>query len=240
MSLLVIWYVATLFLPPNVMPPPHVVIKTLIAEMLAGRIWIDVAISLTRIAFAFSIAVSVALVLGFAMGLSRLAERFFDVWMICGITVPSLVIILTTYMVVGLNDRAAVLAAALPVVPILTINIWKGIKGIDAKLIDMAKAYRAPRRMILTSIVAPQVAPALMASARFGLGLIWKMVLFVELLGRSDGVGYKIEFYYQMFNMSEVLAHALCFLFIMLFLEFGVIGRAEAKLFAWRPQQRDI
>jgi NitT/TauT family transport system permease protein len=65
-------------------------------------------------------------------------------------------------------------------------------------------------------------------------------VLFVELLGRSNGVGYKIEFYFQMFNMSEVLAHALLFLFIMLFIEFVLLGAVERHLFRWRPVQRQI
>ena len=70
------------------------------------------------------------------------------------------------------------------------------------------------------------------ASARFGLGLVWKMVLFVELLGRSDGIGYQIQFYYQLFNMGGVLAHALLFLVIMLFLEIVILGRLEKRFFA--------
>jgi NitT/TauT family transport system permease protein len=234
------WYLGAAVLPASVMPAPHRVALVLWHEMTGPAIWADVAISLTRIVFAFTIAMALALVLGFAMGLSKTAERFFDVWMVGGISVPSLVIILTIFMIVGLNERAAILGAALPVVPILTINIWAGIKSIDPKLIDMAKAYHADRAAIIRSVVAPQVAPVLMASSRFGLGLIWKMVLFVELLGRSDGVGYKIEYYYQMFNMSEVLAHALLFLLIMLFIEFVLIGRIERRLFKWRPLQRRI
>jgi NitT/TauT family transport system permease protein len=237
-TLLGLWYVGAATLPPSVMPAPHRVAVVLWHEMTRPAIWADVAISLTRIVFAFAVAMALALVLGFAMGLSKTAERFFDVWMVGGISLPSLVIILTIFMIVGLNDRAAILGAALPVVPILTINIWAGIKSIDPKLIDMAKAYHADRATIIRSVVAPQVAPVLLASSRFGLGLIWKMVLFVELLGRSDGVGYKIEYYYQMFNMSEVLAHALLFLIIMLFIEFVLVGRIERQLFKWRPVQR--
>jgi NitT/TauT family transport system permease protein len=102
----------------------------------------------------------------------------------------------------------------------------------------MSKADHAGRLRIIASVIAPQIAPALLASARFGLGLIWKMVLFVELLGRSDGVGYKIEFYYQSFNMSEVMAYALLFVMIMLFLEIVVLGKLEHHLFKWRPAQR--
>ena len=238
LTLLAAWYIGAAYLPASVMPAPHVVARVLATEISSFGIWNDVLITLTRIALAFSIAMSIALILGFAMGLSKTAERFFEIWIIGAITMPSLVLILTIYMVVGLNDRAAILGAALPVVPILTINIWEAIKGIDQKLIDMSKAYHAGRLRIIASVIAPQIAPALLASARFGLGLIWKMVLFVELLGRSDGVGYKIEFYYQSFNMSEVMAYALLFVLIMLFLEIVVLGKLEHHLFKWRPAQR--
>ena len=240
LTLLALWYLAAAVLPSSVMPAPHIVAGVLWNDMRAGPIWSDVAITLTRIVLAFSVAVTVAVVLGFAMGLSKTAESFFDIWVVGGLTVPSLVLILTVYMVVGLNDRAAVLAAALPVVPILTINIWQGIKSVDHKLIEMAAAYHAKRARIIRSVVAPQITPVMVASAKFGLGLIWKMVLFVELLGRSDGIGYRIEYYYQMFNMSEVLAHALLFLFIMLFIEIVLLGKLERYLFRWRPAQRRL
>jgi NitT/TauT family transport system permease protein len=240
LTLIALWYFGAAMLPSSVMPAPHVVVKVLWTEMAAGPIWVDVIITLSRIAVAFCVAMSAALVLGFAMGLSRTAERYFDIWVVGGLTLPSLVLILTIFMIVGLNEKAAVIAAALPVIPILTINIWEGIKSVDQKLIDMSRAYHASQQRIIRSVIAPQIAPTLLASARFGLGLIWKMVLFVELLGRSDGIGYKIEFYYQMFNMSEVLAHALLFLFIMLFLEIVVLGRLERRVFRWRPAQRRL
>jgi NitT/TauT family transport system permease protein len=240
LTLIAIWDAAAAVLPSSIIPGPLPVWNVLWDEAWQGSIWTDVAVSMTRIAIAFLIAMSVSLFIGFAMGLWRFAEAFFEVWIICCISLPSLVTILTIYMIVGLNDSAAVLAAAVPVIPILTINIWGGIKAVDHKLIDMARAYHSDRWRTIRSVVAPQVAPTIVASARFGLGLIWKMVLFVELLGRNNGIGYKIEYYYQMFNMKEVLAHALLFLFIMLFIETAVIGTLERRLFHWRPAQRQV
>ena len=240
LSLVGLWYLATLALPPSIMPAPHVVADILWTQMQTEQIWSDVVITGGRIAAAFSIAMVVSLIVGFAMGISKVAERFLDVWVVCLLTMPSLVMILTIFMVVGLNEKAAVIGAALPVIAILAINIWEGIKGIDQKLIEMSRAYHAGQFRIIKSVVAPQIAPVLLASSRFGLGLIWKMVLFVELLGRSDGIGYKIEFYYQMFNMSEVLAHALLFLFIMLFIEIVLLGMLEKHLFKWRPAKRRL
>ena len=240
LSLICLWYVAASRLPSTIMPPPHVVVQVLWADLIAGPIWFDVIVTMRRIVVAFSLAMSVSVVLGFAMGMWKAAERYFEVWILTAMILPSLVIILTIYMVVGLNDTAAIIGAAIPVIPIVTINIWQSIKAVDIKLIDMAKVYRAGRSRIIRSVLAPQIAPTLFASARFGLGLVWKTVLFVELLGRSDGIGYQIQYYYELFNMSEVLAHALLFLAIMLVLEIGIFGWLERRFLKWRAPQGRI
>ena len=233
-TLLALWSLASLLLPTNVFPSPRLIGEAMGELAMTQELWSDVTITLWRISLAFVIGMGLALALGTAMALSAAAGVFFRVWIVCGITVPAIVTILTIYMVFGMNDRAAVLGAALTVVPFLAINIREGIKGIDHRLVDMGKVFRASRLNVVRSIVAPQVAPMLLASARFGLGLVWKMVLFVELLGRGDGVGYRIEYFFQLFNMTNVLAYALCFVFVMLFIEVAIFGVIERRIFRWR------
>ena len=235
-TLIGLWYLGSMALSARVLPAPHVVAGALLQALKSGPIWGDIGITLGRIGIAFTIVMTVSATLGFAMGLSRAAGVFFRVWIVTFITIPALVIILTCYMVVGLNDRAAIFGAAIPIIPILAINIREGVKSIDPKLIGMALAFRANRSQQILEVVVPQVAPMLLASARFGLGLVWKMVLFAEVLGRGDGIGYKIEFYYQMFNMTEVLAHALSFLLVMMFIEVAILGTIEARIFRWRAR----
>lgn len=230
------WYLGSWALSVRVLPAPHIVAAVLIEELQKGQIYADIAITLGRICAAFTIAMTVSAILGFTMGLSHVAGVFFRVWVVCFITIPALVIMLTCYMVIGLNDKAAIVGAAIPIIPILTINIRESVKGIDLRLLGMAKAFRASRQQQILGVVAPQIAPILLASARFGLGLVWKMVLFAELLGRGDGIGYRIEFYYQMFNMTEVFAHALSFVIVMLFIEVVILGTIEKRIFRWRTQ----
>lgn len=234
LSLILLWYALALVLPSTALPMPHVVLLALVENLQGEAIWQNIALTLGRIALAFLVAMGVAAPLGFAMGLSRHAAQFFRVWIVCGLSIPALVVILTCYMVVGLNDWAAVLGAALPIIPILAINIREGVKGIDLRLLSMAKAFRASRGQRILGVIVPQIAPMLLASTRFGLGLVWKMVLFAEVLGRGDGIGYQIEFYYQMFNMTQVLAHALSFLIVMLLIEVGLLGLLERRIFRWR------
>ncbi|MDR7093535.1 ABC transporter permease [Hydrogenophaga laconesensis] len=234
LTLLGIWSVASWFLPPAVLPSPWLVVQAMAALVQTQELWTDTAVTLGRIALAFAIGMGAAILLGSAMAMSRRAGVFFRVWIVCGITVPAIVTILTVYMVVGMNDRGAVLGAALTVIPFLAINIREGLKNLDTRLLQMGKVFRASRGQVVRSIIAPQVAPMLLASARFGLGLVWKMVLFVELLGRGDGVGFRIEYYFQLFDMTSVLAYAMCFVLVMLAIEVGIFGWLEKRAFRWR------
>jgi NitT/TauT family transport system permease protein len=70
-----------------------------------------------------------------------------------------------------------------------------------------------------------------MASARAGLSLIWKIVLVVELLGRSDGVGFALNTLFQFFDIAGILAYTFAFISIVLVIE-NLIFRPLDKLIA--------
>ena len=56
----------------------------------------------------------------------------------------------------------------------------------------------------LRHVLVPQLEPYVVAAARSGLALVWKIVLVVELLGRPDGVGYAISYYFQLFDVAGI------------------------------------
>ena len=56
-------------------------------------------------------------------------------------------------------------------------------------------------------------------------------------MGRSSGVGYRIQYFYQLFNMERVLASALPFMLLMLLIELVVLRRLERHLFRWRREE---
>jgi NitT/TauT family transport system permease protein len=98
----------------------------------------------------------------------------------------------------------------------------------------MARAFGVPRGIVFRQVLLPQTIPFLFAAARLGLALAWKIMIFVELLGRSSGVGYRIEHWYQLFNMKRVLASAFLFVLVMLIVELVVLRNLERVLFRWR------
>jgi NitT/TauT family transport system permease protein len=83
-------------------------------------------------------------------------------------------------------------------------------------------------------VVLPQLAPHFAATARAGLALVWKIVLVVEFLGRSSGVGFMIHMNFQLFDVAGVLAWALAFIAVMLAVDAWLIGPWERAARRWR------
>jgi NitT/TauT family transport system permease protein len=86
----------------------------------------------------------------------------------------------------------------------------------------------------LREVLIPQLAPYLLAAARTGLALIWKIVLVVELLGRSNGVGFQLQGYFQLFDVARVLAYSAAFVTCVLLIEVSVFAPLERRSGVWR------
>ena len=86
----------------------------------------------------------------------------------------------------------------------------------------------------LVRVYLPQLYPYLMAAARTGLSLIWKIVLVVELLGRSNGIGFQLNVFFQLFDIAGILAYTLVFASIVLLVEALFMRPLERRLTGWR------
>ncbi len=233
--LLVVWWLASLTLPPSILPGPIVTFQTLWQNFERGLLLPQLGITMLRVAAGFVLAMTLGIAIGTLMGLYWKAEAALDLWVMVALTVPGLCYIIVSFMWFGLNEWAAIFAIAVASFPSIAINVWEGVKNVDNRLADMARVFKASRRMRLRRVILPQILPYVMAASRFGLGTIWKVTVLVELLGRSSGVGYQLHYWFQLYNMPQVFAWTLFFTLIMLFLELVVLKQAERRLFVWRP-----
>jgi NitT/TauT family transport system permease protein len=234
-SMVFVWWLASLILPPTILPGPHLVVSALIKNFNDGVLLSNFLATMHRIVLGFLIAMAAGIFFGTIMGLNKTAEEFFDLWIMVGITIPSLAILLILYILLGLNETATVLAIALSAFPAIAINVWQGVKSVDNKLLAMARVFGVGRSRRFTQIVFPQIAPYLVASSRFGLGIIWKITVVAELIGRDSGIGFQLHFWFELFNMPQVFAWTLFFTIIMLIIELCIFKPVETYLFRWRP-----
>lgn len=232
----IFWGLLSQTLPPEIFPGPIETARTLWGEIAGGSVWKDLIMTMLRVVAGLLLAMIMGVPVGVLMGLNRRAEAVLDVWVMIGLTVPSLCYAIMAFIWFGLNESAAIIAIAVTAAPSITINIWEGVKNVDTRLVAMAKVFEATRPTIVRRVLMPQILPYVMASARFGLGIIWKITVLVELIGRPNGVGFKLFYWYQLADMRQVLAWTLLFTIIMLMIELMILKPIERRIFAWRPQ----
>ena len=231
---LVVWAAAALIAASPMLPAPWAVVVSMWQHIVAGDLPYHVGVTLARVVAAFIIAMSVGTVIGLVMGRSRATDMLFDGWLVLGLNVPALVVIILCYIWMGLTDVAAVIAVAINKIPLVVVNVREGARTLDRDLEQVSQIYRFSWSKRLTKVTLPQLYPYIMSAARNGLALIWKIVLVVELLGRSDGVGFQLSIYFQYFDISAILAYTLAFVGIVLLLELALLRPLERRLTRWR------
>ena len=236
--LLALWMaVALLAGDPRTMPSPLAVAWRIGALAVSGELWLHAGATLARVLASFVIAMAVGGALGLWMGRSRAADHWLNPLLVIALNVPALVVIVLAYIWIGLNEVAAVAAVALNKIPLTTVMLREGARALRPDLDDMARAFRMGPWARLRHVVLPQLAPHVAAAARAGISLIWKIVLVVEFLGRSNGVGFKIHLLFSSFDVAGVLAWALSFVAVMLLIDLLVLRPWEAGANRWRRDE---
>jgi NitT/TauT family transport system permease protein len=233
-SLLVLWQAAAGLTSAQLLPGPEAVAAALVRLVAAGQLPLDLGITLLRVAAAFALALLVGAAIGIAMGRSRRLDAFLDLWLVLGLNMPALVIIYLCYLWGGLTEAAAVVAVALNKVPNTATILREGARAVDRELLQVADVLHLPPLRRLRQVYLPQLYPYLLAAARSGLSLIWKIVLVAEFIGRSSGVGFRLGLYFQFFDITNILAYSASFIAVVLAVESWGIRPLERRLLRWR------
>jgi NitT/TauT family transport system permease protein len=215
----VLWQSLSWIIASPDFPSLIAVFKSLHNHLTEGEMIANLLITLKRALLSFIIAMVLGGVIGIAMGINAWVNKVSDSLLIIMLNIPALVTILLCYIWIGLVESAAIAAVVINKVPTVVIMIREGARAVDKDLLTVAKIYRLSPKRTFFSVFLPQLYPFIIASARSGLSLIWKIVLVVELLGRSDGVGFALNTLFQFFDIAGILAYTIAFVMIILIIE---------------------
>lgn len=232
--LVAVWQILAEAVDSRLLPAASAVFVALVRECVDGPLAFHLGITLARVAAAFTVAMIIGTAIGIVMGRSKTIDALFDSWLVLLLNLPALVIIVLAYVWFGLTEAAAIGAVAVNKIPTVAVTLREGARALDRNYIDMASSFRVGRWRTLRHVIMPQLYPYIFAAARSGLALVWKIVLIVELLGRSDGVGFQIQLYFQLFDVTRILAYAIAFAAVIQAIEWAVFQPLERRAARWR------
>lgn len=229
-----LWYGLATYINASTLPTPLVVVNALLDEIKTGQLAYHLGKTLSRLSISFSIAMILGTTIGIILGRHKQLDYFFDNWLVIFLNIPALVTIILCYVWFGLVESAAILAVVINKLPNVIVTIREGTRALDTQLLDMAKCYRFSKYKTLRHVIWPQLHPFIMAATRSGLALVWKIVLVVEMLGRSDGMGYQIHLFFQLFDVASILAYTIAFVTLIQGIELLILKPIDKIAQRWR------
>ncbi len=201
---------------------------------MSGQLPFHLGVTLLRLVISFTIAMLLGCAIGIVLGRNKKLDAFFDNWLVIFLNVPALVTIILCYVWFGLVESAAILAVVINKLPNVIVTIREGTRTLDQDLLDMARCYHFGKRKTLVHVIWPQLHPFVMGATRSGLALIWKIILVVELLGRSNGMGYQLHLFFQLFDVASILAYTIAFVAVIQLIELLILKPLDKKALRWR------
>ncbi len=228
------WQLLALVINSALLPAPFEVFSVLWQAITTGELLPNLGITLARLLVSFFIAMTIGTAIGIILGLRKPLDRFFDSWLIIFLNIPALVTIILCYVWFGLTEAAAILAIVINKLPNVVVTLREGTRALNKDYFEMAESYNFSRAKIIKHVILPQLHPFLIAAARSGLALIWKIVLVVELLGRSDGMGYQLHLFFQLFDVASIMAYTIAFVTVIQMIELIILKPLDRRAQRWR------
>lgn len=234
-ALLGVWQIAVThgWIAEQLLPPPSLVFQSFRELWQAGDLQTHIAISLQRICWSLIIGGGAGLLLGFAMGLSRILRIYIQPTFMVFAQFPVIGWIPLLIVFLGIGEALKISAITIAVVVPFAVNTARGMAQIPPTLLEVARVYRFNARQTFFRVVLPGALPALFAGLRQGIMQAWLSLVFIELLASSEGIGYLMVWGRQLLQMDLVVDGMIVIGAIGLGIEL-LLARLEKHLLGWR------
>ena len=222
---------------PILLPAPDEVLRAGIKMAASGELLKHITASLSRVVWGFGIAATLGIVVGTALGRSRLLEHLVEPMLEMLRPIPPLAFLPMMVLWFGIGEASKVAFIAYAAFfPIFTTTI-EGIKYVDPVLIRAASSLGASERQIFWHVVLPAATPNIITGMRLAFGLSFFVIVAAEFIAADSGLGFLINDARTFFLVSNMLLGA-AVIGIIGVLANVLLRKLEGRLLRWRKESR--
>jgi NitT/TauT family transport system permease protein len=232
------WQAVFLFVPfnPLFITKPNLILESLLRLLRDGDLLRDLAVSAVPFVYGFSAATVVGITIGVIMGWRARVRYALDPLMTIFYASPlvALAPLVIVFFGVGVSGKAIIIFV-LAVFPFI-FNAQAGVRAVDRLLINVVRSLGGSERDLYLKVIVPSVLPYIVAGARIAVGRGLIGILVGEFFAASEGIGYAIARFGDLFALDKMFACILCIMVIAVVITEG-IRWAERAAFPWRVGQ---
>jgi NitT/TauT family transport system permease protein len=189
-GMLLAWEIAVVAfkVPSFILPGPLEVWDALVR--FHRPIWQHAAHTLFTTVLGFAFAVVFGVLLGVAIGSSRLVYNGLYPVLIGFNSVPKVAVVPVLVVWFGIGTVPAVITAFMISFFPIVVNVATGLATVEPELSDVLRSLGAKRRDILIKVGLPRAMPYLFASLKVAITLAFVGSVISETVAANEGIGY--------------------------------------------------
>ncbi|WP_055489531.1 ABC transporter permease [Streptomyces sp. TP-A0356] len=200
----------------------------------SGSLPSAMATSLQRVALGLLFGTLIGTGLALVSGLFRVGEDLVDAPVQMLRTVPFVGLIPLFIIWFGIGEAPKVAIITLGVTFPLYLNVYAGIRGVDAQLIEAGESLGLSRRGLVRHVVLPGAMPGAMTGLRYSLGIAWLALVFAEQVNADAGIGFLMVQARDFLQTDVIVVCLIVYAFLGLLADF-IVRSLERLLLQWRP-----
>jgi sulfonate transport system permease protein len=221
-------------LDDDTLASPATVVSTAADMWADGSLQSAVLTSVVRVLAGLAIGIVAAVVLATLAGLFTRGEDIIDAPMQMLRTVPVIGLIPLLIIWFGINEEPTIVLVGLAVTFPLYMNLYAGIRNVDAGLVEAARTLGLGWFGQVRSVILPSAMPQFLTGLRYALGTAWLALVFGETINATSGIGYEMNKAREFFATDVIIVCLVLYAVLGLVADMIVRG-LERGLLSWRP-----
>ncbi|MES5824148.1 ABC transporter permease [Streptomyces sp. RG80] len=234
--LLALWQLlsATGVLTADVLASPGRIAQVAGDLLSDGSLGSAMATSLQRVAAGLLLGTLIGTGLALVSGLFRIGEDLVDAPVQMLRTVPFVGLIPLFIIWFGIGEAPKIAIITLGVTFPLYLNVYAGIRGVDAQLIEAGESLGLSRWGLVRHVVLPGALPGALTGLRYSLGIAWLALVFAEQVNADAGIGFLMVQARDFLRTDVIVVCLIVYAFLGLLADF-IVRSLERLLLQWRP-----
>lgn len=224
---------------PIALPPPKAVWQAFVMLFTHGygghAVWLDIGVSVMRVAVGFGGAVIIGIPLGLLMARIGLIFRIIDPFLQFIRPVPPLAYIPLLVVWFGIGELPKIMLILVGTIPVIIIGTISGVKSTPPLRLAVARTLGASEGQIFRHVILPSALPEIFTAARVGIGIAWSCLVAAELIAADQGLGWLVQYAGQALQVAVVIAGIIIIGILGYIMEL-VIRVIESRTVPWRGQ----
>jgi len=206
--LLGLWFLATeaAHVHRLLLPNPASVWTEMQALAMSGALWGAASVTLTTIAEAYGLAVTLGILIGFSVSRSRHAVRLLEPVLAGFFAIPLTLFFPLFILFFGIGPASKLAYGGLYALLPVAITSIAAFARIDPLLIRGARSMGAGAWALLRRVYLPAALPGVLNGMRIALVICVAAVLGGETLASTAGVGYAIKLAEELMDIPRLYA----------------------------------